>query len=76
MHEAYTVAGDSYVFIFHVKTAIFSLDERLLFSANALQMSLELLGTYTKETALKARSDAEKYVLKIGPVIRMFIEIL
>ncbi|CAF1483809.1 unnamed protein product [Adineta ricciae] len=32
-------------------------------SANALQMSLELLGTYTKETALKARSDAEKCII-------------
>ncbi|CAF0939499.1 unnamed protein product [Adineta ricciae] len=32
-------------------------------SANALQMSLELLGTYTKETALKARADAEKCII-------------
>jgi hypothetical protein len=32
-----------------------------LFSANALQLLLELLGTYTKETASKARIDAFKY---------------
>jgi len=31
------------------------------FSANALQLLLELLGTYTKETASKARVDASKY---------------
>jgi hypothetical protein len=30
------------------------------FSANALQLLLELLGTYTKETAPKARIDASK----------------
>jgi len=34
------------------------------FSGNALQLLLELLGTYTKETALKARVDASKYNIK------------
>ncbi|UJR22002.1 hypothetical protein I4U23_025070 [Adineta vaga] len=32
-------------------------------SVNALQLLLELLGTYTKETALKARTDAEKCII-------------
>jgi len=30
------------------------------FRANSLQLLLELLGTYTKETASKARTDASK----------------
>jgi hypothetical protein len=30
------------------------------FRVNDLQFLLELLGTYTKETALKARADASK----------------
>lgn len=36
----------------------------LLLSGNALQLLLELLGTYTKETASKARTDAFKYDFK------------
>ncbi|CAF4881014.1 unnamed protein product, partial [Rotaria socialis] len=31
---------------------------------NALQLLLELLGTYTKETASKARTDAAKYAYR------------
>jgi hypothetical protein len=56
MHEAYAASGDSYVFFF--LNIIF---DYFSFSANALQLLLELLGTYTKETASKARVDASKY---------------
>lgn len=60
MHDAYIAIDDSYVF--SIQLEFFEIFW-LLFRTNALQLLLELLGTYTKESALKARSDAVKYVI-------------
>jgi len=61
MHEAYAATGDSYVFFLNIIIYYFHI---YFLSANALQLLLELLGTYTKETASKARTDALKYTSK------------
>jgi hypothetical protein len=59
MHEAYAASGDSYVTCIEIEPRE-PLAILLLLSASALQLLLELLGTYTKETASKARTDALK----------------
>jgi hypothetical protein len=69
MHEAYAATGDSYVIFFQYYIIYFFV---CLFSGNALQLLLELLGTYTKETAPKARSDASKYKIKFFLIENVF----
>ena len=61
MHEAYAATGDSYVIVFGINVHYIF----VFYSTNALQLLLELLGTYTRETASKARADAFKYNSKI-----------
>lgn len=56
MQDAYAAAGDSWV------KRSFNHRVKGFFRANALQLLLELLGTYTKENASKARNDAHKCV--------------
>lgn len=62
MHEAYTAIGDScvvFVYTFKQKDKLYDVIFYLL-RTNALQMLLELLDSYTKETALKAHADTVK----------------
>jgi len=57
-----------YLFLFK-----FLISFSYLFSSNALKLLLELLGTYTKETASKARTDAFKYNSNLIFLLKSFI---